>query len=688
MYLKKLAYKYFVCKNANVQYEYEKYVNEHLDEHNKKRFEHWKILLKLKYHYQIRGKKEHLFYDFSLNQNINLSLLTGPESEAASRPPVYHWVKGLFEYDIISFDVFDTLLLRKVNLPRDVFSILGEQLDILDFNNIRFQAEQEARKLHMTLYGNTEVTIFDIYDLIEKKTGLKKDEGVKAEFELEKDLCYANPYMKCAFDILKARGKRIFILSDMYFPKEYIKKLLNINGYDGIEEIFVSCDLKGGKKSGFMFKFLKERLSLNSKVVHIGDNPIADIQPASTLGIDTRYYANIQTFGNAYREKGMSPLIRSAYAGLVNAKMHTGLEHYTTQYEFGYNYGGIFVLGYIHWIHKRAKEKKIDKLLFMARDGYIYKKIYDKFYSDIPSELVFWSREASLKYACDYNRTDFLNRVINQKIGKNVTIKSLLNTLDLDSLVFKLKQYNLKEDELIHEGNKKELSEFLIKNWTLILEYQSKGGEAAHAYYSKIIGNSKNIALIDIGWRGDNQLGLKKLIEKKWKMDCTVYCLMAGSILSEKNQTFMLEGILESYMFSVFNNTSLYASFTKNSAINMAIFEMFSQAPFPSFSGFDKNGNLKFGYAEVENYEIIKEILKGIEDFCDDYKYYFGKYPFLFNIPGYDAYIPFRGITKAYNIAENAIGNMHFQQSVGLDYSKQKVENFSKIMRQSIHKNL
>jgi len=107
---------------------------------------------------------------------------------------------------------------------------------------------------------------------------------------------------------------------------------------------------------------------------------------------------------------------------------------------------------------------------------------------------------------------------------------------------------------------------------------------------------------------------------------------------------------------------------------------MFSQAPHPSFSGFGKGGELEFGYAEVENYNTYKDILTGIEDFCDLYIYNFGKYDYLMKISGYDAYIPFRGLTRHYRPAKRAIGHVRFQQGVGIDCEKQKTKSLIELM--------
>ena len=46
----------------------------------------------------------------------------------------------LSAYDIVSFDVFDTLLFRPFSSPEDLFYIVGQKLAYLDFRRLRIEA--------------------------------------------------------------------------------------------------------------------------------------------------------------------------------------------------------------------------------------------------------------------------------------------------------------------------------------------------------------------------------------------------------------------------------------------------------------------------------------------------------------------------------------------------------------------
>ena len=62
------------------------------------------------------------------------------------------------EADIISFDIFDTLITRKVYSPEDIFSIIDEHFKIKNFKENRIKADSVAREKL-----GRDVTIDDIY---------------------------------------------------------------------------------------------------------------------------------------------------------------------------------------------------------------------------------------------------------------------------------------------------------------------------------------------------------------------------------------------------------------------------------------------------------------------------------------------------------------------------------------------
>ena len=76
--------------------------------------------------------------------------------------------KKIASYEIISFDIFDTMLLRDVPNPQDIFTVIEQKYKIKNFKKRRINAENLARKFSK----QNEVTINDIYkylDGVDKK---------------------------------------------------------------------------------------------------------------------------------------------------------------------------------------------------------------------------------------------------------------------------------------------------------------------------------------------------------------------------------------------------------------------------------------------------------------------------------------------------------------------------------------
>lgn len=697
MSLKEKLYNFVVRKNADVRYEYERYVMENIAEHDKHRLSHWKVLGKLFIHYRIKKQKERLYYKEEKSQvfnprqpipvvkptpkvksAVNISFaypeIMKAESTCYNQLPPHQFVKRLLQYDVISFDVFDTLLLRSISEPKSVYTLIGERLDYLSFQRVRIRAQKEAREKCIRTRGSNEMSLEDIYEIVNTKTGIPVEVGVKAEMDVEKDVCYANPYMKRVFDILQSYGKRIIVVSDMYMSKMQIQELLENAGYYNISEIYVSSEYKCSKANGQLYNVVIEHEGYDKRIIHVGDNPQSDIKKAKEKGIAVAQYTNVNTAGNKYRCDGMSQLTRAAYRGIVNAELHCGIHKYSVPYEYGFIYGGIYLMGFVNWIHEYALNHGIERILFLARDGYVYKKVYDKVYNDIGSEYVYWSRQANMKYAAEYQKEQYLLRNINHKLNKNISLLNILEEAKITFIAKDFEELGINLDEQLDEQNRDILEKIICKNWSSILTSYEKEKEIAKDYLRSVIGNCKKVAVVEVGWVGTSQDGLKKLIENEIDTECTVYCLSASSASSESGDNIAqaMSQYYDSYLFSYLHNTDL-ASFhrDKTGSKRTILFELFSQACHPSFKGFsqDNNGEVKmeFDLAEVENYDVINEINKGELDFCNLYIQKFKKFPILFNISGYDAYMPFRTVTRKFDYEKRNLGDIKIAETVGLN---------------------
>ncbi len=552
----------------------------------------------------------------------------------------------LSKYDVISFDIFDTLIYRPFSSPTDLFYLIGIELECMDFARIRCESEYEARQIKLANEKHTEVTLDDIWNVVESKTGIKAELGKKTEIKYEKKFCYANEYMLEVYKHLKKQNKKIIFTTDMYLPMEVIEDILTSNGYEK-EGFYLSCELKKSKCVGDVYTYIKSQMGKDLSYIHIGDNRISDVNRAKRGGFDTYPINNPNINAVLFRSNDMSPVIGGAYRGVVNNRLYNGMHQYSRCFEFGFIYGGLFVLGYCVFIHKYCKSANINKIFFLARDGEIIKKVYNILYPDEETEYIYFSRIAACKLSAEYEKSDYLKKMVYHKVNKGYTFEQLLVSMELEELL-STSAGEINPDDKLTSHNSSVFTDFLEKKWETILKIYQPQREAAKKYFSQYVKNGDRIAAVDIGWAGSGAVSLRDLIRREWKYDAEVFGIVAGTNTLHNAEPYMSEGFLlsekmVSYMYSSSDNRDVWKKHNCSRDHNL-YFELLVSSESASFLGFypEENGDsyqLKFLEKE-KNSEKISQIQDGVLKFAEDYLSFFGDYPFMFNISGRDAYAP------------------------------------------------
>jgi HAD superfamily hydrolase (TIGR01549 family) len=183
-------------------------------------------------------------------------------------------------FDIISFDVFDTLISRKVNNPADIFSLVEKKTGKKGFAKKRIMAEYFARKKKK---DSEDVSFDDIYNEL-------KDRNIEflkqSEINEELNSCYRNKNGYRLYELACKKDKIIIVVSDMYLPSHIISSILFNAGYSNVGKIFVSNEYRKCKWTGHLFSAVLDELKIdNEKIMHIGDNYNADVIGAKKAGI-------------------------------------------------------------------------------------------------------------------------------------------------------------------------------------------------------------------------------------------------------------------------------------------------------------------------------------------------------------------------------------------------------------------
>ena len=323
---------------------------------------------------------------------------------------------------IVSFDVFDTLLVRPFIEPVDLFELMNcrinplvHTIDWFDFKGMRVEAEKKARERKKTENpGWEDITLDEIYDeLVSLCPALAeyRDQIIEMEFGME--LQY-NQRRETAFELYRLAkycGKRVICTSDMYLSSDQIRKILSEKGYTEIDQVYVSCEIgKAKANQGNLFRevLALEKAGSGSEILHIGDNPVSDAANAEAAGIGgvcfprtihmmmgsdeepnrNEFLLNYCLTNDGYRDTQLAftmPGIRCMLAVAANriydnpfVFVKPGSDLNNDAYTIGQFCLGPAMFGTVDWLIKNVEEGQYEHLHFMARDGYLPMKIYEE----------------------------------------------------------------------------------------------------------------------------------------------------------------------------------------------------------------------------------------------------------------------------------------------------------------------
>lgn len=409
-------------------------------------------------------------------------------------------ISEIDKYDVISFDIFDTLLKRNVSKPTDVFKYMETKYSKVGFAQARINAEKKARKQ----YGTGEITLEEIYR--EMPYDYSSQEMIS-----ESELLVGNSAMIKVFKYALDRKKKVIITSDIYLPESFIRSILKREGINGFDRLFISSTLNKTKYSGELFDVLNKKY-VNLKILHIGDSYYSDYIMPKKKGI---FSIHIPT----YVDKGTYKLNGSSIEkNILNTFLNNTLpDKCSDYYRFGYEKFGMFLWGYSKWLYDSSKQENIEDIYFFSRDGLIMKDAFDILYSDVNTHYLEVSRR-SLRVPIlwmNYELSHVLDMISPSKL---VSLRSIfdgvgLNIEDYKNLIGKY-GFNLEttfdRTSIMKNNDLKrmylQLSEDIEKN--------SKKEYENLFRYLKQENVSGKIAIVDIGWSGGMQRYLIETLNK------------------------------------------------------------------------------------------------------------------------------------------------------------------------------
>lgn len=282
------------------------------------------------------------------------------------------------EHIIISFDIFDTLLINLFLTDEDKFDYIEKLKNAEGFKSARLRSENKARALQQIKSNKTveDISLEEIYNHLDSKY----QEFINLEKALDLQTMRKNAEIFEIYNYALAQNKKIIITSDTYYDSKYLTKLLNQNGYSGFSYIFTSNETGKMKATGNLYKHIIQNLEISSdKILHIGDNILADIEKAIQNNISTYHYPSKRKF---FLENKINPALMEFYkkypayiSPILGLQMQRQdiLSNYWEN--LGYSIGGVLCYFFLKTVLQIAKNKNLTDIFFIARDCYIFSKI-------------------------------------------------------------------------------------------------------------------------------------------------------------------------------------------------------------------------------------------------------------------------------------------------------------------------
>lgn len=437
---------------------------------------------------------------------------------------------------VVSFDIFDTLLVRPVLDPTDIFYLIAQKVNLkynIDFFKIRISAEKELNKENCN--------IFDIYNYIKDKNNLDQkviDSLIKEEMSCEKHFLTERFDLKELYNFSVSLGKKIICSSDMYLPSDFLREVLEEKGFNSIDNIYVSNENQGRKDNGLLYKYILKSLNLKeNNIVHIGDNYHSDYKVPLNLGILSFYYpSNKDLFlcenspfskvFNGFITK--DPYTKILFGFLVN-KLFSNRSFYKNKGEV---IGDLDIFATVcvfpaalysclEILQNKKIQNNFNKIFFASRDGFLPQKIYDILnkslnFSGVPSEYLLVGRRAYYM-ALEKN---FFNYLKNKPVDREsfYTLENIIDCYILDkSLNLKIKQKISKEFLSLDFGKDRDKSLSVLGCFeNEINSYIDTLKNNAISYYKEKFLDVNRGVVFDLGYSGSVSDALFKLTSKRF----------------------------------------------------------------------------------------------------------------------------------------------------------------------------
>lgn len=311
--------------------------------------------------------------------------------------------------ELVTSDVFDTVVTRPVATPSDMFVELGRRLAADElipahvtpavFSEARREAERRARdrRRNNTLaelrggesstdveiaqhpeVAAPECTLTEIWSEMPWSLDVDADRFTERELDLEGEYLRPIPETTELFRAASEHGIPVVLVSDIYMSADQLRRVLDRAGVDLdlVDGIVTSADHRCGKAHGLLASVIETHGVAAEKTLHVGDNDISDIATAGDLGALVAHvdvpgpmrhipipHPALATWSRLNgTDLGISAAVRATLIG-------AGPLAVDPSYQFGVSTVGPALAGFSRWVAVRARQLGAGTVHCMLREG-------------------------------------------------------------------------------------------------------------------------------------------------------------------------------------------------------------------------------------------------------------------------------------------------------------------------------
>jgi len=451
------------------------------------------------------------------------------------------------DVSVVSTDVFDTLVWRQVPEPVDAFPLVAQRLrergqlhpslSDLAYGQLREAAERGARGQRG---GDREVRLHEIYRMLPPWVfdgQVDHHAAAEVELEVERDLLVPDLDMAKLIEEAQRAGKRTIAVSDTYLSAGELRSLLAqpVLADLSLEFILTSSDHRRNK-SGGLFEVAVARLGVSpGQVVHVGDNPLADVEAPRRIGVQTFVFERLpkplpaiarreaRFLPSRNEEQSEAATVSGVAATRARAVSRAEVASLPEPLQGFWKYGasvlGPLFTGFAEWVHEHCRRTGTERVLCLMREGSFLATLLTRANAylgdDVEARPLWLNRELCWRANIDTLNADDLEALMLGRSPRSVAEFCRLVGVPLSEVPrfvgradMRLTDPLLRSELIEHIAEKPELRALVHGRVRTIRERIA-------AYVERESGSADApVTLVDLGWAGSIQGALHEVLAR------------------------------------------------------------------------------------------------------------------------------------------------------------------------------